>query len=105
MTHRQLAWISDGQGAPYAMYGYGAQMAEVEVDMALGHGQSAPYPRARMMWVGQSIRPLAEGQIEGGIAQGLGLALMEEFIPGTHGKPARLFDPYVRRHVRKSPRT
>ena len=25
---------------------------------------------------------LAEGQIEGGIAQGLGLALMEEYIPG-----------------------
>ena len=33
--------------------------------------------------VGKAINPLlAEGQIEGGIAQGLGLALMEEFIPG-----------------------
>jgi CO/xanthine dehydrogenase Mo-binding subunit len=33
--------------------------------------------------VGRAINPvLVEGQIHGGIAQGLGLALMEEFIPG-----------------------
>ena len=33
--------------------------------------------------VGRTINPtLVEGQIHGGIAQGLGLALMEEFIPG-----------------------
>ena len=33
--------------------------------------------------VGQAINPtLIEGQIEGGAAQGLGMALMEEFFPG-----------------------
>lgn len=33
--------------------------------------------------VGKAINPmLVEGQIEGGVAQGIGLALMEEFIPG-----------------------
>jgi CO/xanthine dehydrogenase Mo-binding subunit len=33
--------------------------------------------------VGRAINPvLVEGQIQGGIAQGLGLALMEEFLPG-----------------------
>ena len=33
--------------------------------------------------VGRAInRTLIEGQIEGGIAQGIGLALMEEYIPG-----------------------
>ena len=33
--------------------------------------------------LGRVINPtLAEGQIEGGIAQGLGMALMEEYIPG-----------------------
>jgi CO/xanthine dehydrogenase Mo-binding subunit len=33
--------------------------------------------------VGKAINPtLVEGQIEGGIAQGLGLALMEEYLPG-----------------------
>ncbi len=33
--------------------------------------------------VGRAINPtLAEGQIEGGIAQGIGMALMEEYLPG-----------------------
>ena len=33
--------------------------------------------------VGKAINPtLVEGQIHGGIAQGLGLALMEEYLPG-----------------------
>jgi CO/xanthine dehydrogenase Mo-binding subunit len=33
--------------------------------------------------VGRAINPtLIEGQIEGGVAQGLGMALMEEFFPG-----------------------
>jgi CO/xanthine dehydrogenase Mo-binding subunit len=33
--------------------------------------------------VGKAINPvLVEGQIHGGIAQGIGLALMEEYLPG-----------------------
>ena len=33
--------------------------------------------------VGRATNPLLiEGQVEGGIAQGLGMALMEEYIPG-----------------------
>jgi CO/xanthine dehydrogenase Mo-binding subunit len=33
--------------------------------------------------LGRAINPLlARGQIEGGIAQGIGLALMEEYLPG-----------------------
>ncbi len=33
--------------------------------------------------VGKAINPLlAEGQVEGGIAQGIGMALMEEYVPG-----------------------
>ncbi|MEM8976200.1 MAG: molybdopterin cofactor-binding domain-containing protein, partial [Pseudomonadota bacterium] len=33
--------------------------------------------------LGRVVNPvLAEGQIEGGIAQGLGMALMEEYVPG-----------------------
>lgn len=72
---------ADGQGTPYALYGYGAQMAEVEVDMALGTTRVRHIVAAHD--VGRAINPLlAEGQIEGGIAQGLGLALMEEYLPG-----------------------
>ncbi len=33
--------------------------------------------------VGRAVNPiLVEGQIEGGVAQGIGMALMEEFTPG-----------------------
>jgi CO/xanthine dehydrogenase Mo-binding subunit/aerobic-type carbon monoxide dehydrogenase small subunit (CoxS/CutS family) len=71
----------NGQGRPYAVYGYGAQVAEVEVDTALGTVKTRRVTAAHDL--GRTINPLlAEGQIEGGIAQGLGLALMEEFIPG-----------------------
>jgi CO/xanthine dehydrogenase Mo-binding subunit/aerobic-type carbon monoxide dehydrogenase small subunit (CoxS/CutS family) len=71
----------NGQGTPYATYGFAAQMAEVEVDTALGTVKVLDIVAAHD--VGRAINPtLVEGQIHGGIAQGLGLALMEEFIPG-----------------------
>lgn len=71
----------NGQGRPYAVYGYGAQMAEVEVDMKLGTVKVTNIVAAHDL--GRVINPLlAEGQIEGGIAQGLGMALMEEYVPG-----------------------
>ncbi|WP_352899467.1 molybdopterin-dependent oxidoreductase [Mesorhizobium sp. M1307] len=70
-----------GQGKPYAVYGYGAQIAELEVDLRLGTVKLIKITAAHD--VGKAINPLlAEGQIEGGIAQGIGMALMEEFIPG-----------------------
>jgi aldehyde oxidoreductase len=71
----------DGQGRPYAVYGFGAQMAEVEVDTELGTVKLIKLTAAHD--VGRAINPtLVEGQIEGGVAQGLGMALMEEFFPG-----------------------
>jgi aldehyde oxidoreductase len=72
---------ADGQGSPYAVYGYGAHLAEVEVDTSLGTVRVLRITAAHD--VGRAINPvLVEGQIEGGVAQGLGLALMEEFTPG-----------------------
>ena len=70
-----------GQGIPYAVFGYAAQMVELEVDVALGTVKLKKFTAAHD--VGRAINPvLVEGQVEGGIAQGLGMALMEEFIPG-----------------------
>lgn len=70
-----------GQGKPYAVYGYGAQIAELEVDLKLGTVKLIKITAAHD--VGKAINPLlVEGQIEGGIAQGIGMALMEEYIPG-----------------------
>ncbi|MER9180836.1 molybdopterin-dependent oxidoreductase [Mesorhizobium sp. M0767] len=70
-----------GQGKPYAVYGYGAQIAELEVDLRLGTVKLIKITAAHD--IGKAINPLlAEGQVEGGIAQGIGMALMEEYIPG-----------------------
>ncbi len=72
---------ADGQGTPYATYGFAAQIAEVEVDVELGTVKVLRMAAAHD--VGKALNPQqVEGQIEGGIAQGLGFALMEEFIPG-----------------------
>jgi aldehyde oxidoreductase len=71
----------NGQGVPYAVFGFGAHMAEVEVDIELGTVRVLNVTAAHD--VGRAINPtLIEGQIEGGVAQGLGMALMEEFFPG-----------------------
>jgi CO/xanthine dehydrogenase Mo-binding subunit/aerobic-type carbon monoxide dehydrogenase small subunit (CoxS/CutS family) len=71
----------DGQGVPYAVYGFGAHLAELEVDTELGTVKVLKITAAHD--VGRAINPtLVEGQIEGGAAQGLGMALMEEFFPG-----------------------
>jgi CO/xanthine dehydrogenase Mo-binding subunit len=71
----------NGQGVPYAVYGFGAHLAEVEVDLELGTVKVLHLIAAHD--VGRAINPtLIEGQIEGGAAQGLGMALMEEFHPG-----------------------
>jgi aldehyde oxidoreductase len=72
---------SDGQGDPYAVYGFGAHMVEIAVDTEIGTVKVLKITAAHD--VGRAINPtLIEGQIEGGAAQGLGLALMEEFHPG-----------------------
>ncbi|MBK19694.1 MAG: aldehyde oxidase [Rhodospirillaceae bacterium] len=71
----------NGQGKPYGTYGFAAQIADVEVDLDLGTVKVVRMGAAHD--VGQSLNPQqVEGQIHGGVAQGLGLALMEEYIPG-----------------------
>jgi aldehyde oxidoreductase len=72
---------ANGQGAPYASYGFAAQIAEVEVDLELGTVKVLHVHAAHD--VGRAINPTqVEGQIHGGIAQGLGMALMEEYVSG-----------------------
>lgn len=70
-----------GQGAPYAQFGYAAHLVVVEVDTAMGTTKTIKFVAAHD--VGKAINPmLVEGQVHGGIAQGLGMALMEEYLPG-----------------------
>ena len=55
-------------------------MAEITIDTELGLLKIDKITAAHDL--GKTINPLlAEGQIEGGIAQGIGFALMEEYIP------------------------
>ncbi len=71
----------DGQGVPYGTYAFAAQIAEVEVDIELGTVRVTRMVAAHD--VGRAVNPQqVEGQVHGGIAQGLGLALMEEYLPG-----------------------
>ncbi|MGH6892311.1 MAG: molybdopterin-dependent oxidoreductase [Dongiaceae bacterium] len=71
----------NGQGVPYACYGFATQVALVEVDLDLGTVKVLKIAAAHD--VGKAVNPQqVEGQIQGGTAQGLGMALMEEYIPG-----------------------
>lgn len=72
---------ANGQGDPYATFGYAAHLVELAVDVELGTVR--PLAIAAAHDVGRAINPvLVEGQVEGGIAQGLGMALMEDYVPG-----------------------
>jgi aldehyde oxidoreductase len=76
-----IALDADGQGVPYATYGFAAQFCELEVDIALGTVKLLAIHAAHD--VGCAINPTqVEGQIHGGIAQGIGLALMEDYHAG-----------------------
>ncbi len=71
----------DGSGVPYGTYAFACQMAEVEVDVLTGEVDVVRVVAAHD--VGKAIHPEnVKGQICGGIAMGLGLALMEEFVCG-----------------------
>lgn len=78
-----VALNAAGQGRPYATYAFGAQMAEVEVDLETGRVRVRRVVAAHD--VGRMVNPtLLEGQIEGAVAQGVGLALMEQYLPGRN---------------------
>jgi CO/xanthine dehydrogenase Mo-binding subunit len=66
-----------GQGDAYATYGWASQLAEVEVDTETGKVEVLRVVAAHD--VGKAINPSnVEGQIEGGVVQGMGYALTEE---------------------------
>lgn len=68
-----------GQGNPYFVYTYSTHMVQVLVDVETGEVELEDYVAA--FDVGKAINPKAlEGQIEGGVAMGVGYALMEEIL-------------------------
>jgi CO/xanthine dehydrogenase Mo-binding subunit len=87
---RPIEWdFKKGTGEPYFCYVFGAQVAEVEVNIRTGKITVTGIWAAHD--AGQILYPLgALGQLYGGIVQGLGYALTEQFrfeksIPQTLG--------------------
>jgi len=84
----------DGQGDAYFTYVYGANLAEVEVDTVTGRVRVTRFVSSHD--VGRVINLNgARGQVYGGVAMGLGYALLEEY-PEDHGIPVLAnFDEYL----------
>jgi CO/xanthine dehydrogenase Mo-binding subunit len=76
----EMAWDDDSyQGDAYGSYGWGCDVVELEVDADTW--QVRPISFFTVHEIGKAIHPmLATGQIEGGSAQGLGYALLEEVV-------------------------
>ncbi|GAA3868012.1 xanthine dehydrogenase family protein molybdopterin-binding subunit [Streptomyces sedi] len=73
-----------GQGFGHVQYSFCAHRAVVDVDIELGLVRVVELAAAQD--VGRAINPrAARGQIHGGSAQGLGLAVLEEILVGPDG--------------------
>jgi xanthine dehydrogenase D subunit len=78
-----------GQGNAHLQYAFAAHRATVDVDVELGLVKVVEIATAQD--VGKALNPVAvSGQIAGGTAQGLGLALMEEIqvVDGSVRNPS-----------------
>jgi CO/xanthine dehydrogenase Mo-binding subunit len=74
-------FVAEEQGYPY-----GLQCAAVEIDLATGGVRIGPYTVAYD--AGRVLNPsAAESQIVGGVAQGIGGALLEELTYDEYGQP------------------
>jgi CO/xanthine dehydrogenase Mo-binding subunit len=73
------------QGKPFSTYVYATQIAEVEVDDETGAVEVLRIAAAHDC--GTPINPmLVEGQVQGGIAMGIGFALQEEMLFDAEGR-------------------
>jgi len=67
------------RGDAYGSYGWGCDVVEVEIDPVTSEARPTMFTSVHE--IGKAIHPtLAVGQIEGGSAQGLGYALLEEVV-------------------------
>lgn len=75
-----LEWDEDRYlGDAYGSYGWGCNVVELEVDRATW--EVKPIKVTAVVEIGKAIHPMmAAGQVEGGTAQGLGYALLEEVV-------------------------
>lgn len=89
-------------GMPHVMFVFGGQIARVEVDPALGTVEVTHMTAIHD--VGQVINRFGvEGQIEGGVAMGLGYTLFEEMILKSNGQWVTSFNEYLLPTVKDMP--
>ena len=90
-----IHWDSkSGRGTPYIDFHYGAQVVEVAVDTGTGKTEVSAVWAAHD--AGKVIFPQgAYGQVYGGVAQGLGYALLEQVIFDGGYLQATNFDEYL----------
>jgi CO/xanthine dehydrogenase Mo-binding subunit len=76
----EMSWDDNSyQGDAYGSYGWGCDVVELEVDRDTW--EVRPISFLTVHEIGKAIHPmLATGQIEGGSAQGLGYALLEDVV-------------------------
>lgn len=93
-TAPSIEWHHEGYGTPYIAYHFGAQVAEVEVDLRIGRTRLVNHWAAHDL--GKVIFPQgAYGQVYGGVAQGIGYALMEEALYDQGYLQSVNFDTYL----------
>ena len=94
LTFKQLAARLNGTGGPIVGRGnvnpagvgnaFAVHIADVEVDPETGKVEALRY--TALQDVGKAIHPsYVEGQLQGGVAQGIGWALNEEYVYNTDG--------------------
>ena len=76
----EMSWDDNSyQGDAYGSYGWGCDVVELEIDRDTW--EVRPIAFLTVHEIGKAIHPmLATGQIEGGSAQGLGYALLEDVV-------------------------
>jgi CO/xanthine dehydrogenase FAD-binding subunit len=91
----EVSWEeSTGQGNAYFTYVYGCQVAEIEVDTFTGKINILNITAAHD--VGKVINRLgAEGQVFGGVAQGIGYGILEDFNIQNGEIKSNNFDEYL----------
>ncbi len=91
----EVSWIEEtGQGNAYFTYVYGCHIAEIRIDTSTGKIDVQKVTAAHD--VGKVINKLgAEGQVTGGVTQGIGYAILEDYNIQNGEVKSSNFDEYL----------
>ena len=95
----EMRWDDDRYlGDAYGSYGWGCNVVELEVDEATW--EVKPTKVTAVVEIGKAIHPvMVAGQVEGGTAQGVGYALLEEVVM----RDGRMANPTLTNYIIPTP--